>query len=138
MLLNFEKSLPLICNNYSKIFNLKIKISGSLAYTDGSVIVIPRMDLNNEFNVRLIHGLLAHEAAHCRYSDFILLNTISNTSSFYKMLLNALEDIRIESLISKEFVGVYENLSLLHSYIGNKNYQNLKKNNSIPCLFLII
>ena len=47
-------------------------------------------------------GLLAHEAAHIRYSDFTLRY---GSSVIRRRLCNAIEDVRIEHELAKDFPG---------------------------------
>lgn len=42
-------------------------------------------------------------------------------------LFNILEDSRIENLISKEFIGVYENIALLNDYYKKEWMDFVKK-----------
>ncbi|WP_202108670.1 hypothetical protein [Succinivibrio dextrinosolvens] len=110
-------ALPIMVNNYAKLFGVSVRIQGSTAYTNGRVITIPRLDIKNPIKARLAYGYLAHESAHIRYTDFAVLkkDKIRN-NLFLFSLFNILEDSRIEALISKEYIGVYENLELLNNY----------------------
>ena len=110
-------TLPMLVQNYSKLFGVSIRIQGSTAYTNGKVITIPRIDITNPIKTRLAMGYLAHESAHIRYTDFSILkkDKIKN-NLFLFSLFNILEDSRIETLISREYIGVYENLRLLNDY----------------------
>lgn len=114
---NLSHALPIMVNNYAKLFGVSVRIQGSTAYTNGRVITIPRLDIKNPIKARLAYGYLAHESAHIRYTDFSVLkkDKIRN-NLFLFSLFNILEDSRIEALISKEYIGVYENLELLNNY----------------------
>ena len=46
--------------NYAKLFGVKVKIAGSVAYTNGKLINIPRLDLDDPVAARLAYGYLAH------------------------------------------------------------------------------
>ncbi|MGN0893518.1 MAG: hypothetical protein ACI4ND_00785 [Succinivibrio sp.] len=110
-------ALPIMVNNYAKMFGVGVRMQGTTAYTNGRVITIPRLDIRDPVKARLAYGYLAHEAAHVRYTDFSVLSdrAVKNNNVMFA-LLNILEDNRIENLISKEYIGVYENLSLLNDY----------------------
>lgn len=113
-------ALPIMVNNYSKMFGVSVRMQGTSAYTNGKVITIPRLDINNPSKARLAYGYLAHESAHVRYTDFKLIkNEFAKDDLLRFSLFNILEDSRIEALISREYIGVYENLSLLNDYYEN-------------------
>src|SRR5574344_1161585 len=117
MAFDMSQALPIMVNNYAKLFGITVKMQGSLAYTNGKVITIPRLDINNPVKSRLAYGFLAHESAHIRYTDFSLLKENKIKGFFLGFsLFNILEDSRIETLIAREYIGVYENLSLLNDY----------------------
>lgn len=107
-----EDAMPIIVNNYAKIFGVKVRMQGSMAYTNGSIITIPRLNLRNVRLCRIAYGYLAHEAAHIRYTDFKLVKKMHKSDLSF-ILFNILEDARIERIIGREFVGVYENLELI-------------------------
>ena len=125
-------------NNYAKLFGVSVRIQGSTAYTNGKVITIPRLDIKNPIKARLAYGYLAHESAHIRYTDFSILkkDKIKN-NLFLFSLFNILEDSRIEALISKEYIGVYENLELLSEYYKDEWKSFCNTLNSINVLNVI-
>lgn len=116
-MLNLKNTpMPLIIKNYADAFGIKVRMQGTSAYTNGKTITIPRMDITDPLKGRLAYGYLAHESARVKYTDFAFLKKFLNGSDeifLKKELLNILEDHRIETLISKDFIGVYENLQLL-------------------------
>ena len=112
---NVNQSLALAVNHYSKQFGVDIRIQGTCAYTNGKTITIPRLNINTQ--PRLAYGYIAHESAHIRYTDLSILQNKDIKDNFFLFnLFNILEDSRIEKIISKEYIGVYENLSLLNDY----------------------
>lgn len=117
IMLNLKNTpMPLIIKNYADAFGIKVRMQGTTAYTNGKTITIPRMDITDPLKGRLAYGYLAHESAHVKYTDFAYLKKFLKGSDeifLKKELLNILEDHRIETLISKDFIGVYENLQLL-------------------------
>lgn len=110
-------ALPIMVNNYAKLFGVSVRIQGTVAYTNGKTITLPRLDIKDPIKARLAYGYLAHESAHIRYTDFKILEKeeIKNNLLLFS-LFNILEDNRIEKLISREYIGVFENLVLLNSY----------------------
>uniref|UniRef100_UPI00386B6D79 hypothetical protein n=1 Tax=Succinivibrio sp. TaxID=2053619 RepID=UPI00386B6D79 len=135
---NLSNALPIMVNNYAKLFGVSVRIQGSTAYTNGKVITIPRLDIKNPIKARLAYGYLAHESAHIRYTDFSILkkDKIKN-NLFLFSLFNILEDSRIEALISKEYIGVYENLELLSEYYKDEWKSFCNTLNSINVLNVI-
>lgn len=131
-------NLPLMVFNYAKMFGVTVRIQGSCAYTNGKVITIPRLDVTKPNITRLALGYLAHESAHIRYTDFSILkkDKIKN-NLFLFSLFNILEDARIETLISKEYIGVYENLELLNNYYKEDWTYFCKTLNSISVLNVV-
>jgi hypothetical protein len=81
--------------------------------TDGKNITIS--SLINERNIDSIVGLALHEASHCKYTDFSVLKRITNHLAMkgdllggkvmISILLNFIEDRRIDSLVYKEAPG---------------------------------
>ena len=123
---NVNQSLALAVNHYSKQFGVDIRIQGTCAYTNGNTITIPRLNINTQ--PRLAYGYIAHESAHIRYTDFSILQNKDIKDNFFLFnLFNILEDSRIEKIISKHYIGVYENLSLLNDYY-EKDWQSFLKN----------
>lgn len=121
-----KNAMPIIVANYAKVFNINVRMQGNFAYTDGKEIVIPRLNLTDERVARLAYGYLAHEAAHVRYTNFKIVKSISGNFTFFS-LFNVLEDARIERLIGREFVGVWENLEFLRSSFDEKLIEILNK-----------
>ena len=40
-------------HNYAKLWGVVVRVQGSVAYTDGKKITIPRFDIQNEHSCRL-------------------------------------------------------------------------------------
>ncbi|MGN1280971.1 MAG: hypothetical protein ACI4UM_03600 [Succinivibrio sp.] len=131
-------ALPIMVNSYAKIFGVGVRMQGTTAYTNGKVITIPRLDIRDPIKARLAYGYLAHESAHVRYTDFSVLSDkkIEKNSVLFA-LFNILEDNRIENLISKEYIGVYENLSLLNDYY-EKDWQKFCSESQSVSLIRVI
>lgn len=129
-------------HNYAKLWGVVVRVQGSLAFTDGTKITIPRFNTSDEHSCRLACAYLAHESGHVAYSDFNLLSQISKEERLLYTLLNIVEDSRIERLMSKKWIGVYENLLMLNrelSRIAVKNLDSLEDNtvNLIPRMLQI-
>ena len=137
-----NKSLMMQVHNYAKLWGVQVRVQGSLAFTDGTKITIPRFNTSDEHSCRLACAYLAHESGHIAYSDFNLLSQIYKEERLLYTLLNIVEDSRIERLMSKKWIGVYENLLMLNrelSRIAVKNLDSLEGNtvNLIPRMLQI-
>ena len=67
-------ALPLIMGNYASNFGINLFMYGSSAYTDGKNITIPRLNFNNDEEMDMAFGYVAHECGHVRYSDFKVIS----------------------------------------------------------------
>lgn len=105
-------ALPIIVSNYARRFGVKVRMQGCTAYTNGKSITIPRLNLNDPRKARCAYGYLAHEAAHIRYTNFRYVKAASG-DALLSALFNVLEDARVETLIGREFIGVWENLQFV-------------------------
>ncbi len=71
---------------------------------------------------KIFIGTLLHEVGHAKYSsggDEVVL-TVPNPKKEYTLLLNALEDIRIERKLVSRFPGVFDNLKCIQDNIIGK------------------
>lgn len=110
------RAAELIAKNYSKNLGVAVRIQGTSAYTDGSQIVVPRVEIKNDEDARCLFGYIAHESGHVKYTslDKIIHAELDHSSGMvFRMVANVLEDARIERLMGREFVGVFENLEML-------------------------
>lgn len=109
-----QQALPVVAASYARKFGVTVRMTGMKAFTNGSVITIPRLDLSDPHVVRVAYGYLAHEAAHVRHTNFRVL-ALHRNSFLMKTLVNILEDSRVERIVGREFIGVWENLELLRN-----------------------
>ncbi|MCF8026679.1 MAG: hypothetical protein K9K82_14475 [Desulfobacteraceae bacterium] len=108
-----ERALPIVARTISEKHSgkLNVFVGGNRACTDGKNIYLPTLPESKEARI-LARGYIDHEAAHIRYTDF----QVKNDS-----MTNALEDIRIEKLISKTFLGARKNLRDLTNWFVQQN-----------------
>ena len=99
-------ALPLIMGNYASNFGINLFMYGASAYTDGKNITIPRLNFNNEDEMDMAFGYVAHECGHVRYSDFSVIGKSFDGTEALRSLFNALEDTRIEYLQIKNWPGL--------------------------------
>jgi|SRR5690625_758019 len=109
-----RSALPIVAAGYAERFNVQIEIGGDEAYTDGNTIRIPSIEKypNND----IIWGYLAHEAAHVKWTDF----TVRASNQQEHVLVNALEDVRVERCMMNEYPGTGYTLTALDEHLVNQ------------------
>jgi cobaltochelatase CobT len=95
-------AFPIVAAAIGNRFGIQVKVGGDQAYTDGKLIQLPAYNGNDPDYQEYAWGLLAHEAAHLRYSDFTLAY---GASVLRRRLCGAIEDVRIEYELAKDFPG---------------------------------
>lgn len=130
------KALPYLAKVYADRYNVFINIQGCSAYSDGHSITVPKLDVSTQELERVLFGFVAHEAGHIRFSDYKVLNKISNDDRL-RVLVNILEDARIEKLMSRTFIGVYDNLELVNRSLYKTQLNDFKRTSSMPKLQLL-
>lgn len=109
---HLNQALPYMARNYSRMFGVNVRVGGNKAYSTQDTIFIPALDLKNPLLARVTYGFMAHEAGHIRFSDFDVFNRVKNDLKL--RMLNSLEDCRIEALMARNYIGVFENLELIN------------------------
>ncbi|QPK64034.1 VWA domain-containing protein [Methylomonas sp. LL1] len=97
-----HNAFPIVAAAIGNRFGVKVSVGGDQAYTDGKSIQLPAYEGDDPDYQDVAWGLLAHEAAHIRYSDFTLRY---GKSVLRRRLCNAIEDVRIEHELAKDFPG---------------------------------
>ncbi len=97
-----HNAFPIVAAAIGNRFGVKVSVGGDQAYTDGKSIQLPAYEGDDAEYQDIAWGLLAHEAAHIRYSDFTLHY---GNSVLRRRLCNAIEDVRIEYELAKDFPG---------------------------------
>jgi hypothetical protein len=95
-------AFPIVAAAIGNRFGVKVRVGGDKAETDGQTIWLPAYEGDDADYQDVAWGLLAHEAAHIRYSDFTLR---FGHSVLRRRLCNAIEDVRIEHELAKDFPG---------------------------------
>lgn len=112
-----------IARAMSSEWGVRIVPSGSRCDTDGEVIRIPfTSDYLPPEMRQVLHGLLDHEVCHVaeerRHRKMSRATPVEvlreETDKRMQLLLNVVEDVRIEKRYSKQYVGVAENLAVLN------------------------
>jgi hypothetical protein len=107
---NFESSIERIGKILSNKFGIKIVFKDGGAKTDGKTIQLPPLpdDAPPELFTAM-NGNLDHEAAHIIFTDFSV-NSSKSLSYTEKVVLNHLEDPRIERKIGELWAGTIYNI----------------------------
>ena len=106
----YNRSLPLLAAALSDQRNIKVEIGGDRAFTDNRTIYLPALSLDaDDALLGVARGFLDHESAHVLFSEFGALNNAQLTP-LEKFLANAIEDVRIESLMADRYPGAAKNL----------------------------
>jgi cobalamin biosynthesis protein CobT len=104
-----SKSLPIVAAALGRKFGVQVVMEGDQAKTNGSTIMLPVLADKDAGVEDVVWGYLAHESAHVRYTDFSVFSK-SATSEIRARLLNIIEDVRIENVMSREYPGTRETL----------------------------
>ena len=101
---NFLKSLPIVASQLGNKLGVKVEL-GNGASTNGETITLPwTVDEQSTSREELL-GFLVHEASHVRHTSMYALRRLVGFPPIAFGLTNALEDARIEQLITSEYAG---------------------------------
>lgn len=102
----FQNALPLICAGLGDKLNVKIKVQGNQASTDGTTIIIPDFKVTTKEDKDAVLGFASHEAAHIKFNSFdgIKQQDIQG-HPLRKSMWNIFEDLRIENAMIKSMIG---------------------------------
>ena len=115
-----QHAFPIVAAAIGNRFGIKVSVGGDQAYTTGTAIQLPAYDGDDPDYQEVAWGLLAHEAAHIRYSDFTL---DFGDSVLRRRLSGAIEDVRIEHELAKDFPGTRLTLrSVIEKMIANGGF----------------
>ena len=131
-IISVKKSIESTAKAIAK--NNKISVSFSEKSTEENQIQLPNIDNHtNKHNIMLIRGKADSEALIKRYHDNKIHNKNKNILSNNKELFDELENLRCESIGSKNMLGVAKNINLLISnqYIS-AGYNNKSKRSDVP------
>ncbi|WP_235669697.1 cobaltochelatase CobT-related protein [Solidesulfovibrio carbinolicus] len=116
------RSLPLLAAVLGDAYGVEVVIGGDSAHTDGKTIHLPSLPLEGDATaLALARGLLDHEAAHIRETDFAALRHWSPTPLAHH-IWNSLEDWRVEKRLAELFPGCRQNFQWLieHYFAGTE------------------
>lgn len=96
---------PIIARAMADELDIDVQFRYGGACTDGKVIYLPNLPINDPKAPHMIRWSIGHEAAHIAYTDFNCAEVIANRDQRLHHLCNCLEDIRIESLQMRKLPG---------------------------------
>lgn len=102
-------ALPLIAQMLGRKRGIRVVIEGQRAFTDFQTITIPALPPDDVLAGVYAHGFIDHESGHLRYTDPAILKP----AGLLGLLLNLLEDIRIEQALGRAYPGSRQNLAAL-------------------------
>lgn len=138
-------------SNYAKIITgkpIRVTYNGnSNSYTDGQEIVIGS-NVSTKDDIDVAVGLALHESAHIKYTDFDIFSKINFSKaildaypvdadtrreyySLLKMMLNLVEDLRIDAIMYRDASGYRDYyVALYNKYFYNKDIDAALKSDS--------
>lgn len=106
---SLENSLHILAPILGAKMGVKVKIGGARPETDGNVIILPQLPLEDPNAEAYGFGFLEHESNHVRETDF----SVERESGFVRAMSNVLEDIRIDRLGFDRYPGARDDYERL-------------------------
>ena len=125
------RTLPAVALTIGKKRGIEIVVNGSVAGTSGSKIVIPQLP-ENDTAWTLARGYIDHESAHIKETD---MYTFQSASDKERPLLNIIEDIRCEKIISDRFPGCAVNLKNLVKVLTENGHFGISEDAGVKDTF---
>jgi len=104
MLHTLRNALPIVAAALGRKLGVEVGVGGQDACTDGKRIRIPDV-ADDPASRDLAWGYLAHEAAHVRYTDFVVYEQAAREGPLQEILQNRIEDVRIERELGRPYPG---------------------------------
>lgn len=133
------KSLPLLASVLGRKYGIQVRIGGDNAFTNGNVIQLPSLPLDcDETLLGLVRGLIDHESAHIRDTDFDALKA-TNLIPLEKHIWNTIEDWRVENVLSAIYSGCRENFQWLikHFFLPKSKKRKRKEHTPDPAMLIL-
>lgn len=135
----FEQACSASARTFGKKHDISVVFAGSEAKTDGSTIFLPALPQDKiltEEQVSVGRGYVDHEAGHIKHTDNDLYakavkEAMLCEDKYLPPFMNALEDVRIERIITDEYSGSKRNLEATAKSV-NRSYKKIyDKDNTI-------
>ena len=117
-----QRELTATARTLAEAKGIAVKFAGTQACTDGKFIQLPAVELQREFTpeeVSVLRGYVDHEAAHVTDTELALMNHVITTHGKNAgVLMNAIEDMRIERKAIERLPRVKHNLNAVGSFLN--------------------
>jgi cobaltochelatase CobT len=132
---DFENASVAAARTFGRRGEVNVVFSGQHAMTDGSTIYIPSLDHTKQLDeetARVTRGFIDHEAGHIRHTDMKAFTkemerAHANGDKFHAMLLNCIEDVRIEDCVRSEYPGAERNISGMNEKLVDSVVERMAK-----------
>lgn len=126
----FEQACSASARTFGKKHDISVIFAGSDAKTDGTTIYLPALPQDKtltEEQVSVGRGYVDHEAGHIKHTDNELYAKAVHEAmlcedKYLPVFMNALEDVRIERIITDEYSGSKRNLESTAKAV-NRSYK---------------
>lgn len=131
---DFENASVAAARTFGRKGEVNVVFTGQSAMTDGNTIYIPALDQTktiDETTARVTRGFIDHEAGHLRHTDMAAFTTEMEAAKkrgdkFFGMLLNCIEDVRIEDCVRSEYLGADRNISTMNEKLADSVIERLR------------
>lgn len=131
----FEHECTKVSRTLGRKHDLRVVFRGQDAKTDGNTVVLPALDQMKDLSaeqVKVGRGYVDHETAHVIYTDMPAYQEAATSRAnagdkLYPMVLNALEDVRIERCMRRDYPGVLTNLTSTCEAVNLEYLKRYKK-----------
>lgn len=133
------KSLPLLAFVLGRKYRVQVRIGSDNAFTNGNIIQLPSLPLDcDETLLGMVRGLIDHESAHIRDTDFDALKA-ANLTRLEKHIWNTIKDLRAENVLSAIYPGCRENFQWLikHFFLPKPRNRKRKEHTSDPAMLIL-
>jgi len=111
---------------FGRKHDISVVFSGDQPATDGSTIYLPALGQNEDMTeeqVRVTRGFVDHEAGHVRHTNFNVVKRVNGIArkagnKLIPILVNALEDVRLERRVMEEYPGAQKNFRSMAAAIN--------------------
>lgn len=120
--------------------NARIVFRGNQAAARHNEIIYPAMPGDqwlSQRTVQVFRGFADHEGlGHMAHTDFdVLLPAMKEAADagdiMLKRLINGIEDVRIEKIVTNDFAGTKKNLEVTSEVVNNKYLENFAEDNTL-------
>jgi hypothetical protein len=135
---DFKAGMEKFAAMFTKAYNLRLLFRGTKAETNGRTITVPEISVFSRPNmtdaeveealkaIMCVRGFVFHEGAHIMKTDFVAWNSAARRGPKFRLLVNILEDVRIETWISGVFQGAKEALHDTRAWVYEEVIRHLQ------------